>query len=373
MTTTLLSRFFITLTAAVMTSVYHFTSSRFLHHRTTTTSSVNTNAVIHPELVPLEGASRKKHDQHDHHEEEELLLRRGLITHLPGLDYDPGFRQYSGYLTVSEEHGRNIFYWYVESQHHPSTDPVVLWSNGGPGCSGLIGLLREHGPYLLNDKLQLSPNPYSWNKVANVLYIEQPALVGFSYSETPSDYYTNDRKAAVDNYQLILEFFKRYPERQSNDFYIASESYGGHYMPQREYISSSSSSYQQVMFVGVCVCVVTLCFVLTHIIHVRLSIIVALQILQQQQPQNSSSSNHTDDAAAAADVLIKNFKGVLIGNPFVDPFSNAQAEIGSYYSHGLLPGPLYQQWVELCNSHDTFGTEVCAYVVCMLCNSSMDR
>lgn len=154
------------------------------------------------------------------------------IMDLPGLDYDPGFKQFAGYLTVNGDHGRRIFYWYVESQGDPDEDPLVLWTNGGPGCSGLVGFGTEHGPYYISHRGTLTPNPYSWNKIANMLYIEQPAGVGFSYSETASDYTTGDKQAAIDNYQLILEFLVRFPERQGNRFFISSESYGGHYMPQ---------------------------------------------------------------------------------------------------------------------------------------------
>jgi carboxypeptidase C (cathepsin A) len=156
-----------------------------------------------------------------------------LITDLPGLeDFDPGFDQYAGYLTVDEDHQRKIFYWYVESQGNPAEDPVMLWTNGGPGCSGFLGLGTEHGPFFLSDTGELSPNPFSWNLVANMLYIEQPAGVGFSYSEHSNDYNTGDHQAAADNYQVIRQFLMRFPERQSSDFYISSESYGGHYMPQ---------------------------------------------------------------------------------------------------------------------------------------------
>jgi hypothetical protein len=57
--------------------------------------------------------------------------RPDLITELPGLYFDPGFEQYAGYLTVDEIHGRNLFYWYFDSQNDPDNDPVVLWTNGG--------------------------------------------------------------------------------------------------------------------------------------------------------------------------------------------------------------------------------------------------
>lgn len=154
------------------------------------------------------------------------------ITNLPGLGYDPGFDQFAGYLTVDEKHQRRIFYWYVESQNSPAEDPVVLWTNGGPGCSGMVGFGTEHGPYYISASGELSPNPYSWNQLANIIYVEQPSGVGFSYSERQSDYKTGDHQAAADNYMLILAFLERFPERKANDFYISSESYGGHYMPQ---------------------------------------------------------------------------------------------------------------------------------------------
>lgn len=163
-----------------------------------------------------------------------ILLSFSLICLQPGLDSDASFDQFSGYLTVDQHHQRNVFYWFVESQNDPKNDPVVLWTNGGPGCSGLLGLGTEHGPFIIHKNGTLTPNPHSWNKVANILYVEQPAGVGFSYSNVKEDYTTGDAQAAIDNYAMILEFLTRFPERQGNPFYIASESYGGHYMPQRK-------------------------------------------------------------------------------------------------------------------------------------------
>ena len=38
---------------------------------------------------------------------------------------------YAGYINVDKANNRNLFYWFVESQGNPATDPVVLWLNGG--------------------------------------------------------------------------------------------------------------------------------------------------------------------------------------------------------------------------------------------------
>jgi len=75
-------------------------------------------------------------------------------------------------------------------------------------------------------------NPYSWNLVANVLFVESPSGVGFSYSDTPLDYNTGDVQTANDTYTLILEFLNDFPQYAGNDFWVTGESYGGHYVPE---------------------------------------------------------------------------------------------------------------------------------------------
>ncbi|KAM9859633.1 lysosomal protective protein isoform 2-T2 [Aulostomus maculatus] len=151
------------------------------------------------------------------------------VTFLPGLQKQPSFKQYSGYLSVAD--GKHLHYWFVESQKTPSSDPVVLWLNGGPGCSSLDGLLTEHGPFLVQDDgVTLQYNPYSWNKIANVLYLESPAGVGFSYSDD-QNYVTNDTEVAMNNYQALKKFFTLFPEYTSNQLFLTGESYGGIYIP----------------------------------------------------------------------------------------------------------------------------------------------
>lgn len=151
------------------------------------------------------------------------------VTSLPGLSGKPNYKQYSGYLNATGT--RHLHYWYVESQHDPDNDPVVLWMNGGPGCSSLDGLLSELGPFHVNDDgVTLYNNPYSWNLVANVLFLEAPAGVGYSYADD-GNYTTNDDQTAKDNYQALQSFFAKFPNRQNNSFYITGESYGGIYVP----------------------------------------------------------------------------------------------------------------------------------------------
>ncbi|VDK21960.1 unnamed protein product [Anisakis simplex] len=123
---------------------------------------------------------------------------------------------------------------FTESQRNPLTDPLVLWLNGGPGCSSLGGLLSELGPYWINpDGATFTENAFSWNKFANVLFLESPRNVGFSYqnmSENQESKY-NDELTARDNFLAVMDFLTVYPEYINRDFYVSGESYGGVYVP----------------------------------------------------------------------------------------------------------------------------------------------
>jgi carboxypeptidase C (cathepsin A) len=89
---------------------------------------------------------------------------------------------YSGFLNVRPT-AKQLHYVFIESLSNPKTDPIVIWFNGGPGCSSLLGLFQENGPFVIDDgETIIKPNPFPWNREANLLYIESPAGVGFSYS-----------------------------------------------------------------------------------------------------------------------------------------------------------------------------------------------
>lgn len=163
-------------------------------------------------------------------------IRSHLVTDLPGLPYQPIFKIYSGFFNVTNGNGKQIHYVFVESQSNPISDPVVLWLNGGPGCSSMEGMFYENGPFIFEEGSQtLISNDYSWNLNASLLYFEAPAGVGFSTLGDPSNINTNDNQTAADNTDVLVQFFKAYPEYSSQEFFITGESYAGIYIPTLAY------------------------------------------------------------------------------------------------------------------------------------------
>ncbi|KAL2485527.1 Serine carboxypeptidase-like 40 [Abeliophyllum distichum] len=166
------------------------------------------------------------------------LMQADKIDKLPGQPEMVNFDQYAGYVTVDPMAERELFYYFVESPTNSSTNPLVLWLNGGPGCSSIgYGAMEELGPFRVDsDGKTLFRNNYAWNNVANVIFLESPAGVGFSYTKTSSPYNTTgDKSTANDAYTFIINWFERFPQYKTRDFYITGESYAGHYVPQLAY------------------------------------------------------------------------------------------------------------------------------------------
>ena len=174
------------------------------------------------------------------------------VDALPGWDGALPSQWWSGYVNVSGAFGEaSMHYVFVESEGDPSTDPVILWSNGGPGASSLFGLLVELGPLLLNDQSlagdayeqtgvpTLFYNPSAWTRLGSVLLFDWPPPVGFSYcggavaGDGNSCGAWNDTRAAeVDFAALRAWFDAKFPEYKANDLYLTGESYAGVYVPK---------------------------------------------------------------------------------------------------------------------------------------------
>ncbi|KAM6589665.1 hypothetical protein CsatA_012270 [Cannabis sativa] len=122
------------------------------------------------------------------------------ISRLPGQP-QVGFQQYSGYVTVDDKKKRSLFYYFAEAEIDPHTKPLVLWLNGGPGCSSLgVGAFSENGPFRPSGEV-LVRNEYSWNR-------------------------------AKDNLVFLRKWLLKFPEFSNRSLYITGESYAGHYVPQ---------------------------------------------------------------------------------------------------------------------------------------------
>ncbi|GFQ02383.1 serine carboxypeptidase-like 42 [Phtheirospermum japonicum] len=156
-----------------------------------------------------------------------------LVVKLPG---QPAvkFRQYAGYVDVDVKKGRSLFYYFVEADKDADHKPLTLWLNGGPGCSSIGGgAFTELGPFFpRGDGRGLQINSKSWNKASNLLFVESPAGVGWSYSNTSSDYTCGDASTAMDMHIFLMEWYKKFPTFATRDLLLTGESYAGHYIPQ---------------------------------------------------------------------------------------------------------------------------------------------
>lgn len=105
--------------------------------------------------------------------------------------------------------------------------PVILWLQGGPGTSGLVGLFVEHGPYILHSNKSADLREHTWAREFSVIYVDNPVGTGFSFTDDDKGYATNQEEIANNLYSFLNQFFQVYYEYGQNDFYIFGESFGG--------------------------------------------------------------------------------------------------------------------------------------------------
>ncbi|KAG0471311.1 hypothetical protein HPP92_015857 [Vanilla planifolia] len=195
------------------------------------------------------------------------------IHALPGQPPDVNFAQYAGYVTVDPNAGRAL----------PRLLVSWSWSNDGTW------------PFFVNrDGKTLYQNKFAWNNEANMLFVESPAGVGFSYSNRTSDYgQSGDSSTANDNHVFLVNWLERFPEYKGRDFYVTGESYAGHYIPQ-----------------------------------------LATAILKHNRRR-------------PADAI--NLKGVAIGNAYLDDIINKKGTYDFFWTHAMISRTMHDRVTKTCD------------------------
>lgn len=162
-------------------------------------------------------------------------------------EIDPVFDTFDGEMhaglvsitpDITEDEGKLMF-WLFEPTRPLVDDSLVIWFNGGPGCSSFhAGLFLEMGP--VTTPLQPAGsfgqssreprvfNEYAWTNVTAVMYVEQPVGTGFSYGAEPP---TDEEGVSTDFYHFMLNFYEIFPQHASKRLYLVGESYAGYYVP----------------------------------------------------------------------------------------------------------------------------------------------
>ncbi|KAI3469302.1 hypothetical protein Pfo_025965 [Paulownia fortunei] len=146
----------------------------------------------------------------------------------------------SGYLKVNSTTGSAIFYTFYEAQssyeNTPiSQTPILIWLQGGPGCSSMLANLFELGPWLVNQDLSLEPNRGSWNKIFGLLFLDNPIGTGFSIAASPEEIPRNQYDVAKHLFIAIKKFVALNKSFKTRPIYITGESYAGKYLPALGY------------------------------------------------------------------------------------------------------------------------------------------
>ncbi|CAD5195029.1 unnamed protein product [Musa acuminata subsp. malaccensis] len=185
-----------------------------------------------------------------------LVSSLDVITHLPGFDGPLPFYLETGYVNVDEANDVQLFYYFIKSEREPKDDPLLLWLTGGPGCSGLSGLIYEIGPlefdvdgYTEGLLPSLLYKPTSWTKVSSIIFLDSPVGTGFSYTTCKQALKTSDIKSSVDVHTFLRKWYVDHPSFIANPLYIAGDSYSGFTVPVvAQYIADGNIFWFRIIY-----------------------------------------------------------------------------------------------------------------------------
>ena len=200
-------------------------------------------------------------------------------------EVEPAFANFDGEMYAGTlpfdnggRQGRLMFWLFLpngntynnnDSPYSFQDDSLVMWLNGGPGCSSLgAGVLYENSPVTIplrpagdccvSKDEPLVYNPYAWTNVTKLLYIEQPISVGFSHAENDMEIPVDEDDVAGDVYAFLQHFYQLFPDLlTSTKVTIFGESYAGMYVPSiahkihRENLNPSSHKSVDIRLEGI--------------------------------------------------------------------------------------------------------------------------
>eukprot|EP01086_Lenisia_limosa_P004607 TRINITY_DN20144_c0_g1_i1.p1 TRINITY_DN20144_c0_g1~~TRINITY_DN20144_c0_g1_i1.p1 ORF type:complete len:433 (+),score=93.42 TRINITY_DN20144_c0_g1_i1:96-1394(+) len=176
-----------------------------------------------------------------------------FVSSLPGVGDVSDLNIRAGHIAFDADNDSKAFYL-MSDMSQDAKSPFVIWLNGGPGASSMLGAFTENGPLTFSGDGKLERSETSWSKKACVVWIDQPVTVGYSTTSGPVPKTREEQTHKL--LMIVTQFYKMYPSLLSRELFIFGESYGGTYVPYlAEAITDAMSidQFPKVNFGGIAI------------------------------------------------------------------------------------------------------------------------
>lgn len=144
----------------------------------------------------------------------------------------------AGVLPVLPD-GSSMFYWFfnrINGTIEQDSVPLIMWLQGGPGCSSMCSTFFELGPLYMAQNMTPQVRQYTWANEFHLLFVDNPLGAGYSYANNDADYVQTEAQMATNLYNLLQQLAALHPSWFTNrEFYVFGESYAGKYIPTIAY------------------------------------------------------------------------------------------------------------------------------------------
>ena len=161
------------------------------------------------------------------------ISKAQLLSLVPPFNEEEPVRSFSGFITVNASTNASMFFWFFPASLRTEA-PLIVWLQGGPGSTSLFGQFVEMGPYQIDPKDNTSVilrKIAPWSYYYNLVFIDQPVGTGFSFTDDPDDYRTDQNGVADYLFKFISQFSQLFPTAVKEGLYVSGESYAGKYVP----------------------------------------------------------------------------------------------------------------------------------------------